>query len=484
MKPHRSSQANKELGSDASRGSILVVDDQNGERELLMRILRGESYDVCGAADVPQALRHLHDDIDLVVTDVCLGKISGLDLLQKWKRRRPTTRFILVTGFGEVADAVKAIQAGADHYLTKPIKSTELLLTVAKAIDSLRRQVNRAELDNPVAMTLGFERIVGTGEAMVNLCARVRRAAVVDSTVLLTGESGTGKELFAAAIHYNSPRRHGPFVTVNMAAVPETLVESELFGHIRGAFTGASESRVGKFAAAHGGTLFIDEIGDFANGSQAKLLRVLESRKITPVGGNTEQEVDVRVVAATSRNLEQMVSDGEFRADLYFRLDVVHLHLPPLRERRDGIPLMIEHFLRELCAAIGRAPPTIEPELFEFLVNHDWPGNVRQLKNCLESMVVLADDDVLKFQDLPSSASISARKSHIQIPPNTPLEEIERTAIESALAEHDGNRTYAARALKISLRTLQRKLKEWDNVIGTGSVDADSTNRRCPERAE
>lgn len=450
-------------------GSILVVEDHNGEREALVRILQGERYDVRGAADAPGALQFLHHDIDVVISDVGLGKLSGIELLRKWKRRRPSTRFILVTAFGEIADAVRALKMGADQYLTKPIKPSELLDVVRISVETLRRQLNHADLVNPVSQVLGFERIVGMGQAMHELCLRVRRASLVDSTVLLTGESGTGKELFAQAIHYNSPRRHGPFVTVNMAAVPEALVESELFGHIRGAFTGASETRLGKYEAANCGTLFIDEIGDFAGASQAKLLRVLENRKITPVGGNEEHEVDVRVVAATSRNLEEMVASGDFRADLFYRLDVVHLHLPPLRERRDGIPLMIDHFLQELCAATGRPLPTIEPSLSQFLINYDWPGNVRQLKNCLESMVVLSEGDLLRLDDLPASASISRGKCAIQIPPKTPLQEIERAAIESALAEHGGNRTYAARDLDISLRTLQRKLKEWGAANGANS---------------
>jgi transcriptional regulator with PAS, ATPase and Fis domain len=249
-----------------------------------------------------------------------------------------------------------------------------------------------------------------------------------------------------------------------MAAVPEPLVESELFGHAKGSFTGASDSRTGKFEAASGGTLFIDEIGDFALPSQAKLLRVLENHRVTPVGSNEERGVDVRVVAATSRDLNNLVAQGRFRADLYFRLDVIHLHLPPLRERQAGIPLLINHFLAELSESLERPVPAIEPDVMEFLVHHDWPGNVRQLKNCLESMFVLSDGGMLRMEDVPESAKAHPPPTRMEIPSGVALYELERTAIENALREHDGNRTHAAKALRISVRTLQRKLKEVGEV--------------------
>jgi two-component system, NtrC family, response regulator HydG len=441
--------------------SILVVEDHCGEREALVRILRGEKYQVRGAADAKKAIQHVHDDVDLVISDVRMGLTSGIELLRIWKYRRPSTPFILVTAFGDAEAAVRAMKLGAEEFLVKPFDPGELLRLIGRSLESFHRRSNLEALKNSVSKTIGFEKIVGNSAPMREVCERVRRAALVDSTVLLTGESGTGKELFAEAIHYNSPRRDGPFVTVNMAAVPESLVESELFGHVKGSFTGASDSRIGKYEAANGGTLFIDEIGDFAGPSQAKLLRVLENHRVTPVGSNEEREVDVRVVAATSRNLDEMVALGKFRADLYFRLDVIHLHIPPLRERRDGIPLLIGHFLNEFSKAMDRPAPTIEPELMEALVNHDWPGNVRQLKNCLESMFVLADGDVLRLKDLPMSARSRPRRVMTAVPGDMPLHELERAAIENALREHDGNRTYAAKALRISVRTLQRKLKEF-----------------------
>jgi transcriptional regulator with PAS, ATPase and Fis domain len=285
---------------------------------------------------------------------------------------------------------------------------------------------------------------------------------MADSTVLITGESGTGKELIAQAIHQNSPRKDGPFVTVNMAAVPEHLVESELFGHVKGSFTGATESRVGRFEAAERGTIFIDEIGDFKLASQAKLLRVLENRTVTPIGSNDDRAINVRVVAATSRNLEEMVKDEDFREDLYYRLNVINLSLPPLRERREDIPLLVAYFLERLCKDSGKPMLQVAPELKEYLETYEWPGNVRQLRNCLESMVVLARDNCLTVDDLPATLDrVPSSANHVSIPPGTRLEDLEREAVEQALHRHNGNRTHAAEALGISVRTLQRKLKAW-----------------------
>jgi DNA-binding NtrC family response regulator len=282
--------------------------------------------------------------------------------------------------------------------------------------------------------------------------------------VLILGESGTGKELIAEAIHENSPRQNGPFVLVNMAAIPETLVESELFGHVKGSFTGASTDRLGRFETANGGTIFIDEIGDFPAPSQAKLLRVLENRTVTRVGSNVDQAINVRVVAATSRNLDQMVANGEFREDLYYRLNVVVIQLPPLRQRREDISLLAEHFLSELCQTNQLSPLRLHPDLLSFLEGFSWPGNVRQLRNCLESMVVMARDSVLTLDDLPRNLA------QPEAPPVRPattgsertLEDLQRAAIIRTLRQFDGNRTRTAEALGISVRTLQRRLKEWD----------------------
>ena len=297
---------------------------------------------------------------------------------------------------------------------------------------------------------------------MLDLFGQVRRAARSVCTVLITGESGTGKELIAEALHHHSMRSHGPFVTVNMAAVPEHLVESELFGHVKGAFTGATGARIGRFEAADCGTLFIDEIGDFALASQAKLLRVLENHKITPIGSNDDRQVDVRVVAATSRRLDQMAKEQRFREDLYHRLNVVTIHLPPLRNRPEDIPLLIAHFNKLLCALQNRSELQLDSELLDFLYKYEWPGNVRQLRNAMESMIVLARGECLTMDDLPRTIESEViGETTLRLSDGGMLRELERSAVEKALQEHFGNRTRAAGALGISVRTLQRKLKNW-----------------------
>jgi DNA-binding NtrC family response regulator len=294
------------------------------------------------------------------------------------------------------------------------------------------------------------------------LFAKLERAAPTDETILLLGESGTGKEVLARAIHESSRRANGPFVVLDCAAIAPNLVEDELFGHVAGAFTGANSAKTGLFELSNGGTLFIDEIGDFALASQAKLLRVLENHTVTPIGSNDDRKVDVRVVAATSRDLERMVEDGDFREDLYYRLNVISLRLPPLRERREDIRPLVDHFLKSLCEAAQRQLLSVDAELARFLDTYEWPGNVRQLRNCLESMVVLASNDSLSLADLPATIdSMAESGTDVDIPSGTTLEALERAAVEQALADCHGNRTRAARALGISVRTLQRKLKAW-----------------------
>lgn len=450
--------------SNPRNDSILVVADHESDREPLVRMLRGRQYAVRGERDTSRAMGHIRDGIDLVVVDMRQQSMGEMELLENWKKRRPSTPFVLLAAVSDVEAAVRAMKLGANGFLVKPIEPSAFLKEVASLLDESHTKSARKTIRNPLAQTRGFEKIVGCSKPMHDACELVRRASLVDSTVLLTGESGTGKELFAEAIHRSSPRRDDPFITVNMAAVPESLVESELFGHVKGSFTGASGSRIGKFEAAHGGTLFIDEIGDFAGPSQAKLLRVLESHCITPVGGNEERAIDVRVVAATSRKLDEMVARGRFRADLYYRLNVIHIRIPPLRERRDGIPLLIDHFLNEIGRTIGRPVPDIEPDLLDKLINHEWPGNVRQLKNCLESMFVLSDRSNLRLEDLPESITKVKPASATDVINDMPLYDLERAAIHRALQNHDGNRTHAAKALRISVRTLQRKLKEFGEI--------------------
>jgi DNA-binding NtrC family response regulator len=447
----------------ANRAKILIVEDERGARAALARLLQLESYSVVTAEGPEQAQNYVEDAVDLVLSDLRMGPTSGVDLLRVWKQKQPETPFILMTAHADVTSAVEAMKLGAEDYLIKPINPDELLLLIKRSLAARGKDATIAQLSERLDSKLGLEKIVGQSKPMLDVFARVRRAARSESTILILGESGAGKELLAEAIHQNSPRKNGPFVAVNMAAVPETLVESELFGHVKGAFTGATVTRIGRFQAANGGTIFIDEIGDFALESQAKLLRVLESRTVTPVGANNEQEVDARVVAATSRNLEQLVAAGKFRDDLYYRLSVVTIPLPPLRERPEDIPLLVRYFLDQLCRACGRTSLNVDPQLMRFMETFEWPGNVRQLRNCLESMVVMADSDTVTLEDLPASVSRQARSSEdgMRIPPGATIEELEKAAVAQALKRFGGNRTRTAKSLGISVRTLQRKLNSW-----------------------
>ncbi len=393
-------------------------------------------------------------EVDAVVSDLRLGQgPNGVDLLRSWRERHPTTPFILLTAYGDVESAVDAMKLGADDYLTKPVDPSQLLELIRHCL------ADRAQLTPHRA---GFERIVAQSDVMFEVFDQTYRAAQTDSTVLIVGESGTGKELIASALHENSPRKTGPFVTVNMAAIPEALVESELFGHVKGSFTGAAVDREGRFQAADKGTLFIDEIGDFELSCQAKLLRALENSTVTPVGSNREQTVNVRVVAATSRDLYEMLSDGTFREDLYYRLNVVTIALPPLRDRREDIRPLVHSFLTECCEQQNRPLLQIEPTLMQYLESFDWPGNVRQLRNCIESMVVMAARDVLTSDDIPGHLEPpETSEPDLQVPRDTTLDDLEREAIRQALDRFQGNRTHAAESLGISVRTLQRRIKEW-----------------------
>lgn len=449
-------------------GTILVVEDGPAEREAMARMLRLEGFDVLAAENPQQAMQFIDEPIDLILSDLRMGKSSGLDLLGYWADRHPETPFIMVTAYGEVDSAVAAMKLGATDYLTKPVHPDQLLDLIQRFLAKRPRGSKPPSSGGPVSAH-GLPGVVGSSAAMLDVYEQTRRAAQTESTVLIRGESGTGKELIAKALHDNSPRHAGSFVVVNMAAIPDTLVESELFGHVRGSFTGAAADRAGRFEMANGGTIFIDEIGDFPAPSQPKLLRVLENRTATRVGANQGAAVDVRVVAATSRNLESMVHDGEFREDLYYRLHVVVINLPPLRDRRDDIPLLADYFLRDLARANGMPQFVMDRELLQFLQAFHWPGNVRQLRNCLESMVVMARGSTLLLDDLPKSfvESRDHAAGAAVDPQHRTLDDLERATIMRTLRQHGGNRTHAAQALGISVRTLQRRLRDWELRYGT-----------------
>lgn len=457
-----------------SAGRILVVEDQETERRAVTQILKSEGFTVFGAENADKALGYMDENIDVVLTDLHMGDVSGIDLLHLWKKRASETQFIVLTGHSSVDTAVEAIKSGAYDYLTKPIHPDELVLLIKRAVETLQKDKEIDNLRRRLDQKFGLDQIVGQSKQMKDVFGKIQRAAPVDSTVLILGESGTGKELVAQALHHNSPRKKGPFVAVNCAAVPATLVESELFGHVRGAFTGATDRRVGRFEQADGGTLFIDEIGDFELGLQAKLLRVLESFTVTPVGGHEDRKVNVRVLAATSRDIRRMMEDSTFREDLFYRLNVVSINLPPLRQRVDDIPILVEHFLREISHQKHTASRRISPEVMRRFEAYRWPGNVRELRNTLERMMVLAEGEILTENDLPEeilTASTDATGSK-EMPTNLTMDELERLAITKALEQSGGNRTHAAERLGISVRTLQRKLQHYDQAERNGKSTA------------
>ncbi len=448
----------------SSPGRVLVVEDHESERRAVIQILKGEGFTIFGAENADKALGYMDENVDVVLSDLHMGDVSGIDLLQLWKKQRPDTQFILLTGQATVNTAVEAIKAGAYDYVTKPVNPDELILLIKRAIEAQRKDKEIDNLRRRLDHRFGLDQIVGESKQMKDVFAKIQRAAPVDSTVLILGESGTGKELVAQALHHNGPRKKGPFVAVNCAAVPATLVESELFGHVRGAFTGATDRRMGRFEQADGGTLFIDEIGDFELGLQAKLLRVLETLTVTPVGGHEDRKVDVRVLAATSRDIGKMVAEGKFREDLFYRLNVVTITLPPLRDRPDDIAILVEHFMKEITEQKHTGPRRISPEVMRRFQTYRWPGNVRELRNTLESMMVLAEGEVLTENDLPeriadSFADVASPK---EVPTGVKMEELERLAITKALEQCRGNRTHAADRLGISVRTLQRKLRQYE----------------------
>jgi two-component system response regulator HydG len=448
----------------STTGRVLVVEDHEAERRAIMQILKSEGFSVFGAENADKAMGYIDENIDIVLSDLQMGDVSGIDLLNLWKQRKPDVQFVLLTGHSSIDSAVVAIKAGAYHYVTKPVNPDELILLIKRALDTVSKDKEIDSLRRRLDQKFGLDQIVGQSKLMKDVFVKIQKAAPVDSTVLILGESGTGKELVAQALHHNSPRKKGPFVAVNVAAVPSTLVESELFGHVRGAFTGATDRRIGRFEQADGGTLFVDEIGDFELGLQAKLLRVLESFTVTPVGGHEDRKVNVRVIAATSKPLRKMVEEGKFREDLFYRLNVIAVELPPLRQRTDDIPILVDHFLKEIAANKHTAPHRVSPEVMRRFQAYRWPGNVRELRNVLERMMVLAEGEILTDRDLPDEVSVGTASSSNpkEIPTGLTMEELEKLAITKALDQCGGNRTHAANRLGISVRTLQRKLRQYE----------------------
>ena len=431
---------------------ILVVEDQPREREAMSRMLRSEGFQVASAGNVVEAVALADQSVDLVISDLRLGDESAIVLLTQLRRLRTNLPFIVVTAYGDVGSAVNAMKLGAIDYLAKPLNPKEL-------ISLIRRHLSGTQPTTTETGAPGFENMLGRSLAMRTLFDRIRRAALSDSTVLITGESGTGKELVASAIHRLSRRAAQAFVTINISELPVSLIEAELFGVCKGAYTGATHDRDGLFATAHRGTLFLDEVGELPLNVQPKLLRVLEGAAVSRIGSREAQSFNVRVVLATHRNLYEMVGLNHFRDDLWHRINVLTVELPALRERREDIPLLFSAFLSESAAKHGLKRPIASSELENWVECYDWPGNVRQLRNVAENLVVMSHGNELGVEHL--SCFLQQQTEGIRDQATPELRHIERNAILNALKQYCGNRTLAAASLGISIRTLQRKLKLW-----------------------
>ncbi|QDV43727.1 Transcriptional regulatory protein ZraR [Stieleria neptunia] len=440
---------------------ILIVDDDADSRASTAQWLRRRGYNPVTVADGESAIERIEEGVAVILTDLKMPHTGGLELLDVAKKKAPHAIVIVVSGVESVDTAVAALKAGADDFLPKPVNLDELTERIESSLRRRAMAEQIAQLQSQLTQQRGLDNMIGTSAAIRALFEKIRLVADTKSTVLITGESGTGKELVARSIHRLSRRAAKPLIPVNCAALPESLVESELFGHKKGAFTGATADRKGLFETAVGGTLFVDEIGELDLSLQAKLLRALENRTVMPIGGSQEIEVDVRLVAATNRELLQQVQNKEFREDLYFRLKVVELTLPPLRERKDDIPLLIRHFIDQISAENERPVKDISSAALEAMKAYKWPGNVRELRNTLEGIIVLTLDEIIEEQHLPPHI-LAAESAQAIIHPGMTLAEIEREAIRRTLEHTGGHRSKTAELLGISVRTLQRKLKEFD----------------------
>jgi DNA-binding NtrC family response regulator len=440
---------------DAHTFRMLAVDDNPNALEVITRNLVKAGYEVVTAASVEAAVGVLAErDVDIVITDYKMPRHSGLDLIKHVRENHTDTEIIMITGYASIDGAVEAIKEGAEEYLAKPFTDTELLTAVENVLNKLIRRRNvRAEMKPE-----DCHGIVGNSAVMRQVFRLIAKAAPMNANVLISGESGTGKELVARAIHYAGPRSSAPFVPVNCTAIPDSLLESELFGHVKGAFTGANSSRAGFFQIADGGTIFLDEIGDASLNLQSKLLRVIQNKEIFMVGSSQVRKVDARIIAATHKDLAALVKKEHFREDLFYRLNVIDIHIPPLRERPEDVPPLVNYFVSLLCREMKQKPPTFSDKALEALINYSWPGNIRELENLLQRLLVIVENDLIDVADLPHpmrfciGQSPGAQKT---------LAEMEAEHIARVLAEVDNNKTRAAEILGIDRKTLREKLKRF-----------------------
>jgi DNA-binding NtrC family response regulator len=470
------------LAAEPDTKRVLIADDELNMRRVLEAMLRREGYDVVTAANGIDALAGMNRDVHTVITDLKMPGLDGMGLLKKLSADYPDVPVVMITAHGSVESAVEAVKLGAFDYLEKPFEQEQIRQVVAKALSTfaLARRDARPE---EAATTRGRFRLIGESNAIKQIFAVVEKVANTPSTVLITGESGTGKELIARALHENSSRHGGPFIKINCAAIPKTLMESELFGYEKGAFTGAVGAKPGRFELAHGGTLFLDEIGEIPIEMQVKLLRVLQESEFERVGGIKTIKVDVRLVTATNRDLLQEIGTGSFREDLFYRLNVVPIHIPPLRERHEDIPLLVDHFIAKFNERLRKQVTSIAPDAIDRLVAHSWPGNIRELENLMERTVLFCEEPQIRVSDLPpeishlaplpapvaavageAGAAGGGRAQAAGSPQEAvraQTERVERELIQRALDETGGNVTQAARKLKISRKSLQTKMKEF-----------------------
>lgn len=449
-----------------SKGAILVADDERGQREILKAILQGEGYDVVTASNGKEAFRLAQEgSFDAILTDMKMADGDGIQLLNNILKENPAVSVVVMTAHGSIDSAVEAMKLGAFDYLSKPLEREELLVVIKKAVEKTSLLSENTRLREQLEERFRVENIIGSDGKMQEILRLIKKVSGSNSTVLIYGESGTGKELVAKAIHQNSPRKNKPFIAINCAAIPGTLLESELFGYEKGAFTGANAKKIGIFEGAHGGILFLDEIGDMEMSLQAKLLRAIQEKEIRRVGGKDSVKVDVRIIAATNKNLEDEMRNGRFREDLYYRLNVIALRLPALRERMGDIPELVEHFIEKHSKAIEKKIKGISNDALKYLMNYSWPGNVRQLEAAIERAIVLEEDELIGADSLPveiRNKPYQIGKIDFDIPEEGLLfEELEKEILLKAIKKADGVIAKAAQLLGMSYRTLQYRLDKF-----------------------
>ncbi|UCB45000.1 MAG: sigma-54-dependent Fis family transcriptional regulator [Spirochaetota bacterium] len=444
------------MNAKIEKAQILVVDDAKDTLEVIQRNLKSKDYSVLTATSAPEAISILESThVDLVITDLKMPKVDGFDLIQHVRDNYKDTEVMMITGYPSIEGAVKAVKMGADEYLVKPFTDEELFTAVKRSFEKLSLQRTSYKVIEKKPVT--YQGIIGDSEPMLKVLNAIKRAAATTATVLISGESGTGKELVARAIHYNSKRASAPFIPVNCGAIPEELLESELFGYIKGAFTGADHSQAGFFQTADGGTIFLDEISETSISTQVKFLRVLQDGEIFMVGSRRPVRVNIRIVAATNKDLHSLVTKGIFREDLFYRLNVIPIEMPPLRERGNDILLLLNHFAEKLSQEAGKPPPNFSVKALGILKNYYWPGNVRELENVVQRLIVMTDGDIIDVPDLPSLMRFSALKGKGL---NRTLAEIETEYILNVLENVGGNKSKAAEILGIDRKTLRLKLQK------------------------